>query len=108
MTARSKEDLALAVKQGAYFLDEHIPGWRQFTTLESFDISMECRCVLGQVCGRYTLGLSKLKLSSEEAQELGFDWKFDPEMPMFDPRQHAVMEHEYRELQRLWKNELQK
>jgi hypothetical protein len=51
------EDEVLAVKRGAYWLDEVKPGWVSAIDLVEFDISSGYSCVLGQLFGDYDQGL---------------------------------------------------
>lgn len=46
---RSEEDLRLAVKNGTYWLDENVPGWRMLADVNTLEMSSGCSCVLGQV-----------------------------------------------------------
>jgi hypothetical protein len=60
------------VKRGEAFLDEHVPGWRDKVDPSELDSADSCHCVLGQVFGTYGDGLLLLRLTSREAQRLGF------------------------------------
>jgi hypothetical protein len=69
-----------AVKKGVALLDDQAPGWRDKIDVDSFDITSQHRCVLGQVYGEYTDGALALFGSSKyyddeamtEAVECGF------------------------------------
>lgn len=51
------EDELLAVKRGAFWLDEVKPGWVSAIDLVEFDISSGYSCVLGQLFEDYDQGL---------------------------------------------------
>ena len=77
---RSKEDIKLAVKKGAYWLDEVYPEWEGMVDLEALDLQSSRCCVLGQIevsAGRlwsgYTSVLVKHCLSNEFAVDHGFN-----------------------------------
>lgn len=46
------EEYQLAVKKGAYWLDEVYPSWFEAINLESLDLSTANSCVLGQLVSK--------------------------------------------------------
>lgn len=53
MTVIMNEDAVLAVKRGAYWLDENHPGWVRKINLASLDMKLCNTCVIGQAVGDY-------------------------------------------------------
>lgn len=55
-----------SVERGAALLDEKVPGWEAKIDLDTLDLYVPCKCVLGQLFGRgdsaYTHGLHMLNL----------------------------------------------
>ena len=92
MSALTVDEARRRVAAGAAFLDEALPGWRQYVDGATLDISDENRCVLAQLghahplvmpyvdqdlrYGAYWQVLVRLKLegSRERALELGFNY----------------------------------
>lgn len=48
------EDLKLAVKNGAYWLDENHPGWASKIELENLEMDDCENCIVGQAIGEYS------------------------------------------------------
>jgi hypothetical protein len=71
------------VANGVAWLDENVPGWLDRIELPTLDMKSDCRCVIGQVVGKYNRiiedsGSARLLdnvrlISFEEAARLGFD-----------------------------------
>lgn len=63
------------VENGALLLDEHFGGreWVNRINLDTLDIAMADRCVLGQLYGSFWEGLPKLGLIFAQAPTYGFD-----------------------------------
>lgn len=59
-------------KAGALFLDSIRPGWANMIDWYGFDMELEDECVLGQLYDDYAIGVSALRLSMEEEEQLGF------------------------------------
>lgn len=51
------------VARGVALLDKKVPGWVDRINLATLDVGLSDRCILGQVFGGYSLGLSKLQLT---------------------------------------------
>jgi hypothetical protein len=47
------EDIKLAVKKGAYWLDQVYPEWVGVISLDRLDLQLGGSCVLGQIGGDY-------------------------------------------------------
>lgn len=55
----ARESLATRVRRGVALLDEKVPGWHQRIDVETLDVNLCSKCVLGQLFrGNYDLGLS--------------------------------------------------
>lgn len=54
------EDIKLAVKRGAAWLDENDPEWVQKIQLETLKMSDSGQCILGQTRGHYAMAISKI------------------------------------------------
>ena len=67
-TDRTKEK----VRNGAAYLDEHVPGWRYTIDADRIDIGSRCDCVLGQLLGDF-YELPRLGMSFSSVVRLGFD-----------------------------------
>jgi hypothetical protein len=77
--AMMKQQLALAVKKGAYLLDEQFPEWRRQINLGILNLASSSCCVLGQLYGDYARGKDNLGLWEDGAgSEYGFDFPTDP------------------------------
>jgi hypothetical protein len=59
------------IERGMRLLDELEPGWRERVDLGRLDMSSCLTCILGQLYGDYTQGLSELGVWDAEAY--GFD-----------------------------------
>jgi hypothetical protein len=55
------------VEAGAFYLDEHHPGWFEKINLDTLDLSKQCRCVLGQLYRDYDRGLIEAKIADSVA-----------------------------------------
>lgn len=65
------------VRNGAAFLDERVPGWRERVDPDELAIQQCDYCVLGQVFGSVADGCASLALydgSVGRLQRLGFYW----------------------------------
>lgn len=60
------------VRNGATFLDEHAPGWRDRIDSDTLSVSLAFSCVLGQLYGSYRDGYDRLNLDIPRAVRLGF------------------------------------
>lgn len=65
-------ELLPRVEKGVALLDAHDPDWWRRINVQALDLSSCVRCVIGQLCGNYTLGLADLRLSPSEAIAHGF------------------------------------
>lgn len=52
------------VANGVALLDEHRPGWDRDVDLDNFKLSSCDECVLGQLYGRYGVGIAALGLKT--------------------------------------------
>lgn len=60
------------VKAGMEFLDNHAPGWLEKININKLDQESTVNCVLGQLYGRYPIGLFLLGLDMTKSIEYGF------------------------------------
>lgn len=74
------EDIKLAVKRGAYWLDEHYPEWEGLIDLATLDLRSPSHCVLGQIGERLHGGWTFYDMARDhgwggdgEAHHHGFD-----------------------------------
>lgn len=66
--------LASRVRAGVALLDEKQPGWHERVNLDTLDLDVGARCVVGQVFDHYGVGLAQLGLArSEDEFDFGFD-----------------------------------
>lgn len=88
--------LAEAVARGAALLDARNPGWYLRLNPKFLLLSDPERCVLGQLYGWYSVGLTTLALTAHdnEATHHGFCITNDDDEPG------------WRELERLWRREI--
>jgi hypothetical protein len=70
-----------AVKRGAALLDRSEPGWSGKIDLETLDLKSHTSCVLGQLHGEYSIGLSSLMISRHGGY-FGFYVSEDNEYPV--------------------------
>lgn len=63
------------VARGARLLDDHRPGWRESVDAARLDVSDFHSCVLGQLYGSFSAGLTQLglRLDGARIEEHGFD-----------------------------------
>lgn len=76
-------ELRQRVLNGAMFLDQHVPGWRDKINIDDLNIRSGCYCILGQIYGDYEEGAKILNMPvvdkyhppspSKESIELGFN-----------------------------------
>lgn len=105
------EEMILSVKRGAYWMDEHHPGWARLIELNSLNMGNCDYCIIGQaVIGGYWKGLAEgsgcenphVETASVWAIDHGFDspiranatWNNDP------------MAESYHQLEILWTEEV--
>lgn len=69
MNMEISEEARLAVKRGAYWLDENYPGWENRLELDTLFMNDCHLCVIGQVVGNYFETIA----GEEWAIEHGFD-----------------------------------
>lgn len=66
-------DVDAAASLGAQLLDIEKPRWYDKIDLDMLDIQSHLFCVLGQVYGRFGLGMAELDLTNRQVFEFGFD-----------------------------------
>lgn len=94
------EDMKLAVKKGAVWLDQAYPGWASTISLYDLDMS-ECQdCIIGQVIGDFNYIISSDK-SVYWAIEYGFEVDYDT-------NDWESLQGEYAKLEVLWTDEVEK
>jgi len=76
------------VAQAAKFLDEKVEGWAKNIDLNTLDMFVSHRCVLGQVFGNAEKGYLTLRLNNEEA--FVFGWSKDNEWRVHLPNCTAL------------------
>ena len=64
---------ATAADNGAVYLDEHRPGWRDEIDRDRLDLNDSCDCVLGQLYGNFLAGWMTLRLDYKRIVMLGFE-----------------------------------
>ena len=104
------EDMKLAVKRGAYMLDQKMPEWAELIRLEDLEMDDCGSCVIGQAVGDYGRGiaqLSGLKDYSREAFDWAIEYGFDLSDEMFD-HGDGTGYRAYRQLETLWTEEVRK
>lgn len=67
------EDLKLAVKKGAYWLDENHPNWANSLNLEKLQMNNCGYCVIGQAVGHYFDTIAEAAGSEAEDEDLNED-----------------------------------
>ncbi len=55
-----KSPYAIVVAKGIAFLDVKRPGWQSFIDVDRLSLASPSQCILGQIYGRYSLGVSTL------------------------------------------------
>lgn len=77
MTMFSEDD-ALAVKRGAYWLDEEHPGWAEEINFDTFAMDNCQECIIGQAVGTYFQTIEKASGGySEDDHYHSDDWAID-------------------------------
>lgn len=92
------EDAILAVKRGAYFMDENYPGWASKINLNRFSMSLCHRCIVGQAIGDYAMIISEASgqiLGSVESDDWATSHGFDVDYG-------RLVSYGYKELETLW------
>lgn len=92
------EDVKLAVKKGAVWLDENYPDWVGSISLYDLDMAECSDCIIGQVIGDYN-DLIGPKQTFAWAVEHGFEARADYVRDIMD---------EYRNLETVWTAEVEK
>lgn len=85
-----KPNAEAQVKKGAELLDQENRGWYWDVNIDALNMSYWNSCILGQLYGSYTGGLSELDMADSEAEEHGLFRDND----------------DYHELHELWINEI--
>ena len=62
MNTNDKETLSKKVVEGVKLLDENFPGWETYINLESLKLENTSQCILGQLYGDYSIGVSNLEV----------------------------------------------
>jgi hypothetical protein len=105
------ENMNLAVKRGAYMLDERMPRWAELIRLEDLEMDDCASCIVGQAVGSYATGIAKLSGISEYSRE-AFDWAidhgFDLSEDYFEKEGGVAGYNAYRQLETLWGEEVRK
>lgn len=91
------EDMRLAVKRGAHWLDENYPGWALKINLNNFSMLSCERCVVGQAIGDYSLTIYNAASGSELWDIDSWHWAVNNG---FDAP--GLEESQYMELEILW------
>jgi hypothetical protein len=96
-TPQISEDTQLAVKQGAYWLDQVYPEWTDHINLFTLNLVSAQKCVLGQIAGEFGR-----VMDLAQARELG-----DPMAALYWMIDHgfcASHRSTYSELTDAWSN----
>lgn len=96
------EDMILAVKRGAHFMDEHYPNWATAIQLDRLEMNDCAVCVVGQAIGDYSNSIAEMsgtrsysREANDWAEENGFD------VPNALSGDYAIQNY-YRKLETLW------
>ena len=76
----TKEEAEQRVTRGAAYLDHVHPGWHNHIDVGRLKLHDGCGCILGQLCGDYTIGIMALGLVTE-AVPRGFSLRCDDLSP---------------------------
>lgn len=96
------EDYILAVKRGAYWMDENHPDWAQRIELDCFQMDDCQECIVGQAIGDYGTSIAKAS-GSHSWSKVGNDWAVEHgfDVPMKAYEDDAEYEA-YLDLETLW------
>src|ERR1700745_2441842 len=73
----SDEDLKLAVKHGAYWMDVNYPEWAEAIDLQRLNM-FSCRsCIVGQAVGSYYKTIQRAAYAEGITEDEGFQWARD-------------------------------
>lgn len=100
------EDAVLAVKRGAYWLDNNHPDWAQRIQLDELEMDDCAMCVVGQAIGDYSDAIAKagnVQVYSLDAMEWSIDHGFDIPDSVED---YSDTQKRYRELETLWTDQV--
>lgn len=100
------EEYALAVKTGAYWMDESYPGWAQKIKLNYFKMDQCEHCIVGQAIGDYHTAIAAAtgtKPMSRSGSEWAVEHGFDVPMRDFDLEQEYAA---YQHLESLWTDQI--
>lgn len=104
------ENMKLAVKRGAYMLDENVPRWAELIRLEDLEMDDCVSCIVGQAIGNYGQAIAQLSGIDEYSHKC-FDWAidhgFDIPQEMFS-QGDGTGSRAYRQLETLWTEEVRK
>jgi len=90
-------EIAEYVTAGARLLDEKKPGWHKKVKITTLDVADGGQCPLGQLYTTYWAGRDSLDLNVIGSYRHGF---------VASGRHDVNIDEEYRELTRLWKDEI--
>jgi hypothetical protein len=97
------EDTILAVKRGAYFMDENYSGWASKIDFDRFEMSNCQQCIVGQAIGSYMTEIAVISgevLGSHEANDWAVAHGFDVTTEAYYESEDGFVA--YRELETLW------
>lgn len=91
--------IAERVAAGAQWLNDNVPDWWQRIDLDRLDVRSECRCVLGQIYGHYSVAPKTAWWSDPDhgygkwlADWRGFDTATDDEVEALTAEWRRVIE----------------
>lgn len=96
------EDAVLAVKRGAYWLDNNYPDWAQRIQLDELEMDDCATCIVGQAIGDFSETVAEagnVAMYSLEALNWSVENGFDIPDNVED---YAETQYRYRELETLW------
>lgn len=101
------EDLFLAVKKGAYLLDEKYPKWHESIDLDILDLGRADLCILGQLGREHSRSYeTELDFLGIKAEEYGFSLDMESvELPT-EPEDWAKRPSQWEILTDLWINQI--
>lgn len=86
--------MTVDISQGVELLDRVMPGWALSINTNSLEMSSCTDCVIGQLCGEYTIEKLCPNVPLTEREKLGFDFGFDLEyIPYLYPNYQTRHQH---------------
>lgn len=103
-----EENMKLAVKRGAYFLDERYPNWASAINLDNLVMDDCERCIVGQAIGDYGQAIGKaagVQPYTRDSHHWAVDHGFDLPDDIYNQNDQILGEQFY-ELEGLWADQV--